>query len=41
VDHLARPDEAFRAIGRLIGKAAHDLEPAPGEAPGLRSVLQR
>ena len=41
VADLSRPDEAFRAIGRLIGKAAHDLEPAPGEAPGVRSVLQR
>lgn len=41
VDHLARPDEAFRAIGRLIDEAAHALETAPAEASRFRSVLQR
>lgn len=41
VADLARPDEAFRAIGGLIDKAALDLETAPGEASGLRSVHRR
>lgn len=41
VDHLARPDEAFRAIGRLVEEAAQAPRTAPPEASGLRSVLQR